>query len=247
MKTNEAKSNNMPIFAARFAELRGERTQAEFAEFLGISRPTVGFYENGERIPDAFVLKQIAERCGVTTDYLVGLSDNKTSGSADIGKITGLSDEAIESLMKGFDETKKGGTALKARNDFISSYEFDEIIRYIDIYCFNTRNKLENMVEYKELLKKMIVGEAGEKERGAIIEKQGRLDEKCIISLFQAQEVIKAFMNDYCEDLHEKIACTGAELRSLYEQYSETDYCPKCEGPIIRVWGYEDADDPETR
>lgn len=100
MKTNEAKSNNMPIFAARFAELRGERTQAEFAEFLGISRPTVGFYENGERIPDAFVLKQIAERCGVTTDYLVGLSNVKTTDRdlQTINNVTGLSEEAISVL-----------------------------------------------------------------------------------------------------------------------------------------------------
>lgn len=100
MKTNEAKTNNMPIFAARFAELRGERTQAEFAEFLGISRPTVGFYENGERIPDAFVLKQIAERCGVTTDYLVGLSDNKLKENSDLGREFGLSDAAIDQLRK---------------------------------------------------------------------------------------------------------------------------------------------------
>lgn len=40
----------MPIFAERFAQLRGEMTQGEFAEFLGISRPTVGFYENGTRL-----------------------------------------------------------------------------------------------------------------------------------------------------------------------------------------------------
>lgn len=95
---NEAKEKKMPIFAARFSELRGERTQAEFAEFLGISRPTVGFYENGDRIPDALVLKQIAERCDVTTDYLVGLSDNKTYSNAEIGEATGLSDNAIETL-----------------------------------------------------------------------------------------------------------------------------------------------------
>ena len=94
----EAKEKKLPIFAARFSELRGERTQADFAEFLGISRPTVGFYENGERIPDALVLKQISEKCGVTTDYLVGLSNNKTQETASIGDITGLSDKSIEVL-----------------------------------------------------------------------------------------------------------------------------------------------------
>ncbi len=96
----EEKIKKMPIFAARFSGLRGDRTQAEFAEFLGISRPTVGFYENGERIPDALVLKQIAGRCGVTTDYLVGLSDNKVKENSDIGSEFGLSDSAINQLKK---------------------------------------------------------------------------------------------------------------------------------------------------
>lgn len=98
MKMNEARKDKMPIFAARFSVLRGERTQAEFAEFLGISRPTVGFYENGERIPDALVLKQIAERCGVTTDYLVGLSDNREAKNFDAGARFGLSDDAVKHL-----------------------------------------------------------------------------------------------------------------------------------------------------
>lgn len=67
-----------PIFAERFNILRDERTQGEFADFLGISRPTVGFYENGTRIPDAYILKQICEKCDVSADWLLGLSDYMT-------------------------------------------------------------------------------------------------------------------------------------------------------------------------
>lgn len=111
----EAGKKKMPIFAARFSELRGDRTQAEFAEFLGISRPTVGFYENGERIPDALVLKQIAERCGVTTDYLVGLRDNKTKVNTDIGVETGLSDNAIELLRTANKQKKKSANMNSAK------------------------------------------------------------------------------------------------------------------------------------
>ena len=65
----------LPIFAERFHELREERAQAEFAEFLGISRPTVGFYENGSRLPDALTLRKIAEKCNVSADWLLGLTD----------------------------------------------------------------------------------------------------------------------------------------------------------------------------
>lgn len=87
----------MPIFADRFLELRGKRTQEEFAKFLGISRPTVGFYEAGQRLPDALVLRQIAEKCNVSADYLLGLTDEKTP-DMDIRSIcecTGLSLKSV--------------------------------------------------------------------------------------------------------------------------------------------------------
>ena len=61
----------------RFRSLRGDMTQADFAKFVGISRPTVGFYENGERLPDALALKKIAEKCEISVDWLLGLSDVK--------------------------------------------------------------------------------------------------------------------------------------------------------------------------
>ncbi len=120
---NEAQNKKMPIFAERFRELRGEQTQAEFADFLGISRPTVGFYENGDRVPDAIILKQIAEKCGVTSDYLLGLADNKTAGNADIGAETGLSDAAISVLKMALEQKK----CLKKYNDYSGLYWSDAL------------------------------------------------------------------------------------------------------------------------
>ena len=64
MKTSVSQKK-LPVFAERFRELRGDMTQDKFADFVGISRPTVGFYENGDRLPDALVLKKIAEKCHV--------------------------------------------------------------------------------------------------------------------------------------------------------------------------------------
>lgn len=70
-----------PQFTNRFRALRGDRDNTEFAKFLGISRQTVGFYYNGDRIPDAMMLKQIAEKCGVSTDYLLGLTDTQSTNA----------------------------------------------------------------------------------------------------------------------------------------------------------------------
>ena len=88
----------LPKFAERFAELRGERTQGEFAEFLGISRPTVGFYENGTRIPDALVLRQIAEKCQVSADWLLGLTDDSFAQVRAVDAL-GVTADAIDNLL----------------------------------------------------------------------------------------------------------------------------------------------------
>lgn len=57
-----------PQFVKRFRELQGGRNKAEFARFLGLSRQTVGFYLNGDRIPNALRLKNIAEKCNVSAE-----------------------------------------------------------------------------------------------------------------------------------------------------------------------------------
>ena len=71
----ERKENRLPIFTQRFRELQGERSNTDFADFLGLSRQTVGFYCNSDRLPDVITLIQIAEKCNVSTDYLLGVTD----------------------------------------------------------------------------------------------------------------------------------------------------------------------------
>ena len=64
-------------FMRRFNQLRGDRSQAAFGKLLGLSAATIGFYENGERLPNAADLLRIATVCGVSTDWLLGLSEVK--------------------------------------------------------------------------------------------------------------------------------------------------------------------------
>lgn len=96
----ERKNERLPIFTERFRELQGDRSNTEFADFLGISRQTVGFYCNGDRVPDALTLVKIAKKCEVSSDWLLGLTDIKTT-DADVQsmcKFTGLSDQTIYRL-----------------------------------------------------------------------------------------------------------------------------------------------------
>ena len=73
------------------------QTIIAFAKTLGTSRQSLGYYLNGERIPDALMVRQIAERCNVSADWLLGLSDVRTQDTdlKEICAYTGLSDTAI--------------------------------------------------------------------------------------------------------------------------------------------------------
>ena len=109
MKQSE-KQHRFPIFCDRLCELQGKKTIAAFAAFLGLSRPTVNFYLNGDRVPDALTLRQIAERCNVSSDWLLGLSDVKDPDGTlqQVCRYTGLNAQS-----RGV--TKTGGTAAVFR------------------------------------------------------------------------------------------------------------------------------------
>ena len=95
MATNVEK---FPIFTSRFRTLRRDRSQAEFADFLEISRPTVGFYENGERIPDASTLARICEKCEVSADWLLGLTKDRKREPSAMDELY-LSEESYNTLF----------------------------------------------------------------------------------------------------------------------------------------------------
>lgn len=127
MKTSVSQKK-LPVFAERFRELRGDMTQDKFADFVGISRPTVGFYENGDRLPDALVLKKIAEKCHVSSDWLIGLSDVKNTDMNihSVSEITGLSELSIELLS-----IAKRDKDCCLKNDINPGYFDSDIINLI--------------------------------------------------------------------------------------------------------------------
>ncbi len=94
-------ASRMPLFQERFQSLRGTTPQRDFAEMIGISRATVSLYESGARIPDIEVLKQIADACDVSADWLLGLSEarNRKADVAGAVALTGLSEEAVNTLQ----------------------------------------------------------------------------------------------------------------------------------------------------
>lgn len=100
MEHIKEKKDRFPIFKERFRELQGEMSNTEFADFLGMSRQTVGFYLNGNRVPDIIGLEQISSKCNVSADWLLGLSAVKSldTDCKSVCNYTGLSEESVFKL-----------------------------------------------------------------------------------------------------------------------------------------------------
>ena len=70
----------MSLFSDRLISLRKEMglTQYEFAKNLKMSRSTISGYEIEGKEPNYTTLRTFAEYFGVSADYLLGLSDERT-------------------------------------------------------------------------------------------------------------------------------------------------------------------------
>ncbi|MBP7330829.1 MAG: HTH-type transcriptional regulator ImmR [Firmicutes bacterium ADurb.Bin373] len=83
-------------------ELREEMSLSQelAAQKMKISRSALGYYERGERQPDATFIIKAAEFYNVTTDYLLGLSEYRSIENEAVAKSAGLvlSDKAIDFL-----------------------------------------------------------------------------------------------------------------------------------------------------
>ncbi len=74
--------------------------QKELAKHIGVTDNTVSYYLSGERCPDIEKLIEIAKFLNVSTDYLLGASNVKTTNTElkSICEYTGLSEAAVNRL-----------------------------------------------------------------------------------------------------------------------------------------------------
>lgn len=95
------KSEKTP-FTGRFRKMVGTATQQEIADKIGTSRQNVGKWISGTTSPDILALSKIACAYKVSTDYLLGLTPNKTSDPKlqEVQEYTGLSERSIENICQ---------------------------------------------------------------------------------------------------------------------------------------------------
>jgi len=109
------------VLGERIKQSRIDRNikQFELAEKLCVSQSTVAGWESGARKPDVEMVSRIAVLLGITTDYLLGNSDNSSTGGSD-----NLRDDDIKFAVFGdpdvtdeqFEEIKKIARIIRERD-----------------------------------------------------------------------------------------------------------------------------------
>lgn len=102
-KQYDYKNSRLPDFTNRFRKIVDEiGGVTKTSEITGISRPTINFWYNGQRTPDAENLRTLSESFHIRADWFLGLTPNRTVDEdiAVAEKTTGLSESAIKKLQQ---------------------------------------------------------------------------------------------------------------------------------------------------
>ncbi|MDI6617864.1 MAG: helix-turn-helix transcriptional regulator [Clostridiales bacterium] len=97
----------MATFSERMRVLRKEKSISleKLADILGTTKATLSRYENNMREPKAEFVQQLADYFGVSTDYILGLTDVKKPA------------DEIANAIKSDPELMEFWNALRARED----------------------------------------------------------------------------------------------------------------------------------
>lgn len=136
-------SSRLQVFTDRFREeVDRIGSSQKAADLTGFSRPTIDFWYSGARIPDSANLITLSSALGVSADYLLGLSDVRSSKTnvKSVCKYTGLSQESVDFLThfsKGF--------VIDYVNDFLPlSGEFFIIMNAVKLNCDKAKKILND-------------------------------------------------------------------------------------------------------
>ena len=86
---DDALPAEVSMFGQVFKQLRRDKdiAQEQMADLLGLSRSTIGMYEQGKREPNLVTLQKIADYFGVSVDYMLGRK-NPALSNADVNLLT---------------------------------------------------------------------------------------------------------------------------------------------------------------
>lgn len=121
-------------FGQRFKEIREKKglTQMDIAKHLDLSISAIHHWEHGTRFPLAVVLPKLSNLLGVSTDYLLGLTDRETG----VGKYSAVNTREYVPVLGNV----SAGIGLPAKEEILYTMpkfrdeDFDLIVRGNSMY-----------------------------------------------------------------------------------------------------------------
>lgn len=149
----------------KIRKLREETStpQQKIADLLGVTRQSLSLYEKGERTINVEALGKLAEFFNVSADYLLGLSDVKSTEQdmKTACAVTGLSEDALERIheftkpeLRNFFNaivcTEEFTDILNCFLDYLQTYEPDKILQNASRNIDNdmSREKVIELLQY---------------------------------------------------------------------------------------------------
>ena len=129
-------------------------TLKELAERTGLSRSALGKYESDETAKDIspFAIQTLAKFYGVSTDYLLGLTENKNHPNIELNALH-LSDDAITVLTS-------GNFNHRLLSEMICYKDFQRIMLDAEIYV----DRIADMRITKEAVRQSVIKKKGNDE-----------------------------------------------------------------------------------
>lgn len=234
--TNTDKYNS--IFATRLRGLLEKRkiTMTELSDVIGVTRQAVSQYQDGSTQPNAGTITKIAIFFNVSTDYLLGLSDVKSTDTELKGvcEYTGLSEETIGKLHERAEFDKKYPqytNGLEHLDAFIENYGlyiFDYLSEYIESVslCGALKREYSNAdFTPRGLVINMKKGEVkrkafSEDEKRAVECYDKEIKEKQPLYLYNLQKMFIEFAEKYGEAKEEQ--ATMKEIAERRKMHSDS-------------------------
>lgn len=157
-KRKEQPDNFNKAFPVAMRKLMEQKaiTQNELAEYLGKTRQSVSYYCDGSSSPDWETVAKIADYFNVSTDYLLGRTEDPSRLPSVIDDL-GLSLKAVDTIERlGMWDTPNyqitfrnaSGRAVDVLNCLLESTDFEDVMGYLllclDSFMVNTQaRKLE--------------------------------------------------------------------------------------------------------
>lgn len=135
-------NNNIGKVIRLFRESK-HLSQAKLAEQIGVSQRNVSYYESGEHIPPADVLKKLASIFGITIDELVGIKKMNSNGNCE--------DYFYEEGLANWNIRKKAESQGLSYKDVLDRTCLNES-RFNLLWYGNAQPLAEELIRFSEVL-----------------------------------------------------------------------------------------------